>query len=125
MSSKTTAKKYRSKLERKVAEQLGDEWSYETEKLHYHIPRKYIVDFSKGDTYVEVKGYFRVGDALKYKSIAAECRNVGKRFVILFQSPHSRYRKDGRLTYAEWADKNNIEWYWTGEAGRLNEDTTH
>lgn len=102
-------RKYKSKLEEAAGNVLGDEWEYEPTRLPYTIIRHYIPDFVKGDTIIEIKGYFRPGDSLKYKSVAEQMKKDGKRFIMVFQNLHARVRKDRRTTYKEWGEKNGVE----------------
>lgn len=115
--------KFRSKLEARVANFLGASWEYEPTALHYHLPKKYIPDFVQGDTYIEVKGYFRSGDTAKYKAVAKECERMGIMFIMLFQKPHAPIRKGSQTTYAKWAEKNNIHWESTERAWMFAEDS--
>ncbi len=104
---------YKSKLEEQIAKQLGDAWAYEDGSLQYHIPKSYKPDFVNADktVFVEVKGWFRPGDTLKYKNVASKCRSVGIEFIMVLQTPTKKVRKESQTTMSEWCDKNNIKWY--------------
>ena len=108
--------KYKSKLEARVAGLLGDNWEYEPPSVPYTIQRNYIPDFKQGDTYIEVKGYFRSGDAAKYKAIAKQMKEDGNMFIMLFQKPFAFVRKGSKTTYAKWCEKNGIAWESTERA---------
>ncbi len=101
-------RKYRSKFEENVGEVLGNSWQYEASKYEYSVPRKYIPDFEKGDTWIEVKGYFRAGDVAKYKAIRSD--HLDKRLVLVFSDPNKKVRKGAKLTMGDWGYKNNWEW---------------
>ena len=58
MILKAMMPRYRSKLEGKVAKLLPKDWEYEATKVPYTMHRNYTPDFTKGDVYIEVKGYF-------------------------------------------------------------------
>ena len=103
-------KKYRSKLEARVARRLGKDWEYEPGGFKYLVPRTYYPDFVKGNIYVEVKGYFRAGDTQKYAAINREMKAQGKDFRFVLQSPDKKVRKGSKITMAEWCDKHNIQW---------------
>lgn len=105
----------RSKLEEKVRDILGDGWEYESRKLPYIIESVYTPDFSLHNVHFEVKGFFRAGDAKKYKAIKKS--NPDERIIFLFQNPNkpmcgAKKRKNGTiLTMAEWAEKNDFNWF--------------
>lgn len=103
---------YKSKLEAEVAKQLGDAWGYESCNLQYHIPKSYKPDFVNDDqtVFLEVKGWFRPGDTLKYKSVAAKCKKRGIVFIMVLQTPNKRVRKGSDTTMSQWCDKNKIRW---------------
>ena len=112
-------KKYRSKFEESVAKVLDDDWEYESKRVPYNQPRKYTPDFVKGDTWIEVKGYFRVGDTAKYKAIRKSHPDV--KLVFLFSNPDKKVRKGAKLTMGAWAEKNDWE-YITLDELKENED---
>jgi len=102
---------YKSRLEGRVAERLiGVTYESKEHKVKYVTHRVYQPDFTWPDKpwlLVESKGFFRDGDALKYRSIAAS--NPKCRLVFIFPNPHKKYgakRKDGSaMTYYEWCIK--------------------
>ena len=108
-------KKYRSNFEAEVAKILKG-WKYESYGLDYISRHRYIPDFTKGRTLIEVKGHFRTaGEAAKYIDI----RRDNPKFILVFlfmnpntPMPNTRKRKDGtRYTVSQWADKNDFKWY--------------
>lgn len=105
--------KYRSKLEERVADILDGEWEYESVKAPYIIQRTYSPDFvwtdGTDEFWIEVKGYFRVGDTAKYKAIRKCHPDV--RLIFCFSHPHQPVRKGAKLTMAGWAEKEG--WGWT------------
>lgn len=107
---------YRSKLEKQVAGQLGDTWTYEPCTHDYTISKKYKPDFVNGDTYIEVKGYFRVGDTQKYKALARKLDEDNIMFIMLLQQPSKPVRKGSKLTMSQWCEKNSIAWESTDRA---------
>jgi hypothetical protein len=110
--------KYRSKLEAKVAESLVD-WEYESTTVKYSVPRTYTPDFTKGRVYIEVKGFFRVGDTQKYKAIHKQLKSEGKVLVFVWSDAHKRIRKGAKLTNAKWCDKEGIVWFDLSEIKEL------
>ena len=105
--------KYKSKLEEKVADILGDIAVYEPEYLEYLQPekkRRYTPDFkTKSDIYIECKGKWTYDDRQKHVLIRDQHPN--KRIIIIFQNPDVRLNKKSKTTYGDWASKNNLEWY--------------
>jgi len=108
-------KKYRSNFEAEVAKILKG-WKYESYDLHYTSCHRYIPDFTRHRTLIEVKGRFRTaGEAAKYIDI----RRDNPKFTLIFlfmnpntPMPNTRKRKDGtRYTVSQWADKNDFKWY--------------
>ena len=125
MRAKPTGK-YRSKLEASVAEGLGKKWKYESEVVQYLQPRDYLPDFTfkEKDTivYVEVKGFFRAGDASKYKSIHHTISEMGRTFVMLFANPDAPVRKGSQTSYRKWCKKNGIACYGANEVHILKKE---
>ena len=69
---KRTKNKYRSALEKEFSKEVKRKgFTYEPYDVPYTVYRKYKPDFvhEEKKVMVEVKGFFRVGDTLKYKSI--------------------------------------------------------
>ena len=92
----------------------GVPYMYENEKIAYKVERHYIPDLLIGDTYIELKGYFRQDAQRKMKAVKAQHPELDIRFV--FQKADSpiqgaKKRKDGsKMTCAEWADRNGFVW---------------
>ena len=103
--------KYRSKLEARVAADLGRKFEYEPYVIEYTQVKDYLVDFAYGKFIIEVKGFFRPGDSTKYAAISNACKEKGYEFIMLFANPYKPVRKDARTTYAQWADKRGIKWF--------------
>lgn len=107
-------RKYRSNLEKAVGAALGTQWAYEPFKVPYEIPKKYTPDFVyEGplvSIFVEVKGYFRVGDTQKYKAIR-DSLGHDERLVFFLQDPNKKVRKGSSLTMSQWCEKEGLEWY--------------
>ena len=122
MNSSAT-EKYRSKLEKECHELLGKDWQSEPHRIAYIVRRNYTPDFVKGKYYIEVKGFFRVGDTQKYKAIAEQLRAEGKHLVFLMPQPDKRTRKGGKITYRDWCAKNDIAIFSTKEIKELKEWT--
>lgn len=106
---------YRSKLESIAGEALGKKWLYEAEIVPYLQPKDYLPDFTfkqkDGKVYVEIKGFFRVGDSAKYRAIHNSITEMGYDFVIVFANPDAPVRKGSKTSYRKWAEKNGIKWY--------------
>ena len=125
MRAKPTGK-YRSKLESTAAEALGKKWLYEAEVISYLQPKDYLPDFTlrqkENKVYVEVKGFFRSGDASKYKAIHNTISEMGYDFVFVFANPDAAVRKGSQTTYRKWAEKNGIKWYGINNINALKRD---
>jgi hypothetical protein len=115
--------KFRSKLEAECYKKLGTEWEYEPERIPYTIQKKYLPDFVKGKFYIEVKGFFRVGDRQKYRSIAEALREDNKELIFLMPRPQAKVAKGNKITYTEWCKKNKIQIFSTKEIKELKEWT--
>ena len=101
----------RSKLEEQVANLLDDmgiEYTYEADKLHYVLEASYIPDFKIGNVYLETKGYFPPEQRRKMKAVKAANPDLDIR--IIFQSPHNKINKRSKTTYSMWAEKNGFPW---------------
>jgi predicted nuclease of restriction endonuclease-like RecB superfamily len=125
MKAKPTGK-YRSKLESSVGEALGKKWIYEAEIVSYLQPRDYLPDFTykqkENKIYVEVKGFFRAGDASKYKAIHRTISDMGYDFVMVFANPDAPVRKGSQTTYRKWCKKNGIPCYDSNNIHQLKKD---
>ena len=108
--------KYKSKFEATVAALLPTaEYESREAKVHYRMSRVYQPDFTftgKEWLLIETKGFFREGDAAKYKAIA---ETPGVELVFLFSNPEKKYgqvRKDGSyMTYRDWCNRYGILCY--------------
>ena len=107
----------RSTLEERVQLNLknrGVAYEYEPCKLPYTVTRNYTPDLKIGETYIEVKGYFRKDAQRKMRNMKEQHPELDIRF--LFQRANSpvqgaKKRKDGtKMTCGEWADKHNFIW---------------
>lgn len=130
MRAKPTGK-YRSKLESLVGEALGKKWLYEAEVVPYLQPKDYLPDFvlkyhrpkhQEGKVYVEVKGFFRAGDAAKYKAVHRTIVGMGYNFVMVFANPDAPVRKGSKTTYRKWCSKNDIPCYHMNDIHTLKAD---
>jgi hypothetical protein len=99
--------KYKSKLELKVSEILGNRWTYEEWKIPYIMEREYTPDFTRGKIHIEVKGVFRPGDTLKYRSIQQHMPE-GEELVFVLSNPNKKVRKGSKITMGEWCTKNGF-----------------
>lgn len=102
-------KKYKSRLEAVIAKRLGKKALYETEVIHYLIPKRYIPDFvvsvpGRSSFYIEVKGYFRYEDQQKLKAVK-QC-NPGIDLRLYF--PSDGRVQGSKLRCSEWAKKYNF-----------------
>lgn len=95
-------------------EDCGVLYQYEPHSVKYNVEREYVPDLKIGDTYIELKGYFRQDAQRKMKAVKTQHPDMDIRF--LFQKASStvqgaKKRKDGsKMTCAEWADRYGFIW---------------
>ena len=108
---------YRSNFEFEIAKYLDREgiaFDYEKHKLSYIVPetkRTYTPDWElKGNEKIiyESKGRFSGADRKKML-LVREC-NPDITIRMIFQNSDVRISKASKTTYADWCDKNGIEW---------------
>lgn len=101
---------HRSALECRSAAILGPAWDYEPIGLTYTTRHVYTPDFVHLETKTirETKGLFDQADRSKMKIIKAAYPDW--RIIMVFQDPYKRISKTSKTTYAQWCDKNGIEW---------------
>lgn len=103
--------KYRNNFEKQTGLILGIAYEYESLKLPYVVHRNYIPDFIKGNTLIECKGFFRVGDTQKYTSIRDCLYPQGYELVFVLHNPLKKVRKRGKINMAQWCEKEKFKWY--------------
>jgi hypothetical protein len=117
MAAKRPRPKYRSGLERSVAnimESRGMEPRHEALTLFYTKPAKkcrYLVDFitdKDKSLILEVKGRFVAAD--RQKMLLVKEQHPHKRIVMLFGRAKNTISKKSKTTYIDWCDKNGIIW---------------
>lgn len=114
-SRKSRYNGYRSGFEEELAQKLQPRgFNYEPEKIPYTIHRHYTPDFvyDNGERkfYIEAKGFFRIGDTQKYKSIV-ECLSETEELIFILMKPNQRVSKSTKIRMHEWCDKYKITWY--------------
>ena len=104
--------KYRSGLEKKVAELLGTlsiPFEYESTKVPYVLQCNYTPDFLlPNGIYLETKGQFTPED--RRKMLAVKKCNPDLDVRLVFQAPYNKISKNSKTTYAAWAEKNGFQW---------------
>lgn len=106
---------YRSKLEKKVAEQLkeaGVSFGYETLKVSFTVPARqarYTPDFECGPVILEAKGYFRKTTD-RQRLIQVKDSNPGLDLRIVFQDANKPIYKGSKTTYGQWATDHGFLW---------------
>lgn len=105
----------KSKFEQNVLEQLQAlkiPVLYEADALQYVIPEsihKYKPDWKlPNGKYIESKGIFDVADRKKILLLKEQRPDIV--IYMLFYNARQRIRKTSKTTYADWCDKNGIEW---------------
>ena len=110
----------RSKFEVELSKKLKGCWYEPKDYIQsYRIPGEYLPDFvpkNEDNVLIEAKGRFRTRtEAKKYISVRDDNPEISVVFVFYDPDkpmPGARERADGtRFSMAEWADKNNFEWY--------------
>lgn len=107
---------YRSRLEKKVADQLqaeGVDWEYESFKVPYQVPArnaKYLPDFPVAGRAIllEAKGWFKTSD--RQKLIHVKASNPTLDIRLVFQNAQNKIYKGSPTTYAKWADDHGFLW---------------
>jgi hypothetical protein len=106
---------YKSMFEVAIAEKLtalGLPVLYEAVKIPYIVPetkRTYSPDFQLSDNvYVEAKG--KLDRDCRKKMLLLKEQHPDVLFCMVFQNANQRIEKRSRTTYAEWCEKNGIEW---------------
>ena len=115
--------RFRSQLERKVANQLA--WAevpyvYEGEKVHFTIPAfnaKYLPDFRVGGTniIIEAKGAFgngrrAEGAAARQRLILVREQNPHLDIRIVFERADTKINKGSKTTQGKWATDHGFKW---------------
>ena len=120
--TKRTKNKYRSALEKEFSKEVKRKgFKYEPFDVPYIVHRHYKPDFVHEDkkVMVEVKGFFRVGDTLKYKSIRDTILEDGWELIFLLSNEHKKVRKGGKITMGQWCDKEGLKHYTLSTAQEL------
>lgn len=114
---------YRSNSELSCSEQLiknNIDFKYEPYPIAYEWfeNKKYIPDFLLPNGIIlEVKGRFMLEDRKKHLFIRSQHPDIDIRFI--FDNPHRKLYKGGKMTYADWCDKYKFKFC------KLNEDIPH
>ena len=99
----------RSTLEERVQLNLknrGVAYEYEPCKLPYTVTRNYTPDLKIGETYIEVKGYFRQDAQRKMRNMKEQHPELDIRCV--FSNSNSKLYKGAKSTYADWCTKHGF-----------------
>ena len=114
--------KFRSALEKEFSKEVKRKgFKYEPYGIPYTVHRTYMPDFvhEEKKVMVEVKGFFRVGDTLKYKSIRDTILEDGWELIFLLSNEHKKVRKGGKITMGQWCDKEGLKHYTLNTAQEL------
>ncbi len=101
----------RSKFEMQVEEALnaalGRVVEYETTRLEYVKPARYVPDFRDvvGKVFYEAKGRFLPADRAKLLAVKRQHPAVDLRLVFM---RNNKLSKDSETTYMEWAEKHGF-----------------
>lgn len=101
---------YRSGLEQNFAKAVPRKmFEYEPCAMPYVMHRKYTPDFVYKHYLIECKGYFRVGDTMKYKSIRESMTD--NELIFVLSDPNKKLRKGAKMTMGQWCDKEGFKHY--------------
>lgn len=120
--TKRTSNKYRSALEKEFSKEVKRKgFKYEPFDVPYIVHRHYKPDFvhEEKKVMIEVKGFFRVGDTLKYKSIRDTILEDNWELIFLLSNPNKKVRKGGKITMGQWCDKEGFKHYTLNTAQEL------
>lgn len=110
--TKTTSFKFRSGLEKDVANLLDElqvTFEYESERIAYILQCNYTPDFLlPNGVFLETKGRLTVEDRRKMIAVKKANPELDIRFV--FQAPYNKINKGSHTTYAAWAEKHGFKW---------------
>jgi hypothetical protein len=105
-------RRYRSKFEHGIGDQLGANADYEPIAIKYTQPAKkrtYTPDFVlRNGIIIEAKGRLTATDRAKMLLVRADNPELDIRFV--FQRASNRISKASKTTYAQWAEANGFQW---------------
>jgi hypothetical protein len=107
---------YRSRLEKKIADQLqceGIAFDYEKTKVPYTVPArvaKYNPDFEPRDCTIilEGKGWFKPKD--RQKLVFVKEANPHLDIRLVFQNAQNKLYRGSPTTYAKWCDDHGFPW---------------
>lgn len=102
---------YKSNFENEIALKYP-QLAYEEDILHYIVPetkRKYVTDWKiRDNVYIESKGKLTAEDRKKLLLVKEQHPEI--KLYILFQNASNKITKRSKTTYADWCNKNGIEW---------------
>ncbi len=102
----TRKSKYKSELEAKIAKSLGKKFQYESDIIHYVLPKSYKPDFTMTredgtKVHVEVKGWFRYEDQQKMKAVKFSNPSLDIRMYF----PVDNKVQGSKMTNSQWCLK--------------------
>lgn len=100
----------RNKFEQKVAQQVGQGFSYEAKRLPYTLSHTYLPDWINEQTkeIIEAKGRFTASD--RQKMLAVAKAHPEYTVTIVFQNPTLPIKKGSKTSYGDWCDKYGFAW---------------
>ena len=110
---------YRSGLEASFAAIAPKrKFKYEPFDVPYVMHRKYKPDFvhTRTGTLLELKGFFRTGDTMKYKAIR-DC--IDNELIFVLSDPNKKLRKGAKMTMGQWCDKEGFKHYTLNDFDKL------
>ena len=110
---------YRSGLEASFAAIAPKrKFKYEPFDVPYTMYRKYKPDFVHTQTGIllELKGFFRAGDTMKYKAIR-DC--IDTELIFVLSDSKKKLRKRAKMTMGQSCDKEGFKHYTLNELDKL------
>ncbi|MBY5371811.1 endodeoxyribonuclease [Rhizobium leguminosarum] len=101
---------YRNRFEAKIAKTVPPTFAYESTRLPYTLECQYLPDWIDihNKEIIEAKGLFDASDRRKMKAVREQYADWT--ITIVFQNPDAKITKQSLTSYAEWCEKNGIQW---------------
>lgn len=85
-------------------------YEYEATTFSYTVPKTYTPDFKIGNIYIETKGYHKGIQVYLQQFVHFRRQNPELDVRFVFDRGIANKKLGVKMTYADWANKNNIKW---------------
>ena len=103
---------YKSKLEQdfaKLMQASGKKVQYEADRIKFIKESHYVPDWKiRKNVYIETKGYMAPSNRTGLLTFREQHPHIT--ILLCFQNSKNRLNSRSKITYAEWAEKNNFKW---------------